>query len=142
MQVKDIMTSNVSTISENSNVGEAAQIMRNLNVGSVPVTRGDEAIGMVTDGDITIRNVADGGDANTPINQVMSSNLVYGTPDMSADDAARLMASKQIRRLPIVDKGNIVGIVSLGDLAVQTKSDMEAGKALSSISIPSKPEQK
>ena len=141
MQVKKIMTSNVSTVNENSNVCEAAKIMRNLNVGSVPVTKGNEPIGMITDRDITIRNVADGGDVNTPVNQVMSGNLIYGTPDMSADEAARLMAEKQIRRLPIVEKGNIVGIVSLGDLAVQTKSDMEAGKALSSISIPSKPEQ-
>jgi CBS domain-containing protein len=141
MKVKDIMTSNISTVNENANVSEAAQIMKNLNVGSVPVTKGNEPVGMVTDRDITIRNVADGGDGNSPVNQVMSGNLIYGTPDMSSEDAARLMAEKQVRRLPIVEKGNVVGIVSLGDLAVQTKSDMEAGKALSSISIPSKPEQ-
>ncbi len=140
MKVRDIMTDSVSTVDSNSRVSDAAKMMKDLNVGSIPVCEGSKPVGIVTDRDITIRSTADGGDANTPVNQVMSGNLVYGTPDMSDEEAARLMAENQIRRLPIVENGNLVGILALGDLAVQSRSDLEAGEALSTISRPSKPD--
>ena len=139
MQIKNVMTKDVSTVNPSSNIGNAAQIMKDLNVGVVPVCNGSKAIGIVTDRDIVLRSIADGGDSNTPIDQVMSNQLVYGTPKMTTTEAAQIMAEKQIRRLPIVENGDLVGIVSLGDLAVQSKVDMEAGKALSNISTPSKP---
>ncbi len=134
------MTDNVSTVSPTSSVAEAAQVMKNLDVGAVPVCNGTQPMGIITDRDIAIRNIADNQDINAPVEQFMSQNLVYGNPEMSVDEAAQLMAENQIRRLPIVENDNIVGIVSLGDLAVQEKADMEAGSALSSISIPSKPQ--
>lgn len=140
MQLKNIMTNNVSTVNPNSSVKDAATLMRDLNVGSIPVCNDKQPVGIVTDRDITIRNVADAGDANTPVSQVMSKDLIYGTPDMTEQEAANLMAENQIRRLPIVENNQVIGIIALGDLAVNNKSDMEAGKALSSISIPSKPE--
>ncbi|OCL25535.1 CBS domain-containing protein [Orenia metallireducens] len=141
MQIRDIMTSDVSTVAPNSTVNEAAQIMKNLNVGAVPVTNGAQPVGIITDRDIAIRNTAVNGNANDQVQNCMSSNLVYGNPEMSVEEAAQLMAENQIRRLPIVENGNLVGIVALGDLAVQDKSDMEAGNALSSISVPSKPQK-
>lgn len=141
MNVRDIMTSNVSTVSPTSSVNEAAKIMKDLNVGAIPITNGTQPVGIITDRDIAIRNAAEGGDFNAPVEQIMSSGLVYGNPEMSAEEAATLMAENQIRRLPIVENGNLVGIVALGDLAVQNKSDMEAGSALSSISLPSKPQK-
>ncbi|QTL97655.1 CBS domain-containing protein [Iocasia frigidifontis] len=139
MQLRDIMTNNVQTVNPNSSVKDAATIMKNLNVGSVPVCEGKRAVGIITDRDIAIRNVANNGDSNTPVTQVMSKNMIYGQPDMSDQEAATLMAEKQIRRLPVVENDNLVGIVSLGDLAVNSRSDMEAGEALSTISKPSKP---
>ncbi len=141
MQIKNVMTEDVSTVQSNSPVSEAASIMKNLNVGAIPVCEGNKPVGIVTDRDITIRNVANAEDASKEVKDVMSGNLVYGTPDMSAREAARLMSENQIRRLPIVENGNLIGIVSLGDLAVNTKSDMEAGKALSTISTPSRPQR-
>lgn len=140
MKIKDFMTTNVSTVQPDSSINEAAKIMSNLNVGSVPVCEGDKPVGIITDRDITVRGVANN-NFNSSVKEVMSKNLVYGTPDMSTDEAARLMAENQIRRLPIVENNKIVGIVALGDLAVESSTDMEAGEALSSISRPSKPQR-
>ncbi|MCK8816252.1 CBS domain-containing protein [Natroniella sulfidigena] len=141
MDLRQVMTSDVSTVEPNAPVSEAAQKMRELNVGAIPVSNGQEPVGIVTDRDITIRNVAENHDGNTAVEQVMSSGLVYGSPDMTTQEAANLMAENQIRRLPIVENGNLVGIVSLGDISVQSEADMEAGDALSTISIPSKPQK-
>ncbi|MFW5991955.1 MAG: CBS domain-containing protein [Halanaerobiaceae bacterium] len=140
MKVKDIMTSNVTTVTPDSTVKDAAAVMKDLNVGAVPVVDQGKPVGIVTDRDIALRSIASGGDGNTPVNQVMSTDLVSGSPDMTDMEAAQLMAEKQVRRLPIVEKNNLVGILALGDLAVNDRSDMEAGKALSDISIPSKPQ--
>ncbi len=139
MQIKDLMTKDVSSVKRNSTLQDAAKIMKDLNVGAIPVCDGKQAVGIITDRDIAIRNVANAGMTNTPVEQVMSTNLISGHPQMSDQEAARLMAENQIRRLPIMENKEIVGIVSLGDLAVQSASDMEAGEALSSISYPSKP---
>ncbi|MGM0410156.1 MAG: CBS domain-containing protein [Bacillota bacterium] len=137
------MTRDVSTVSQNSTVNDAAGIMRDLNVGAVPVCKNNnEPVGIVTDRDIVLRNIASGGNGSASVRNVMTSNIIYGTPDMDVNEAARLMAQKQIRRLPICENNKIIGMLSLGDLAVKQKSDMEAARALSSISIPSKPNKK
>lgn len=141
MQIKDVMTNNVTTVTPNSSVNDAARVMKDLNVGAVPVAQGQKTVGIITDRDIAIRNVANGNDAKTMVSDVMTNQIISGTPDMSQEEAAELMARNQIRRLPIVENGKLVGIVSLGDLSVNSKSDMEAGKALSSISVPSRPER-
>lgn len=135
------MTNSVSSVQADTPIKDAAKIMRDLNVGSVPVCEGSKPIGIITDRDIAIRTVAEAGDANTPVSQVMTSNLIYGNPDMSDLEAAELMANSQVRRLPVVDQDQLVGIVALGDLAVQDECDMEAGRALTNISIPSKPKK-
>ncbi|SET27086.1 CBS domain-containing protein [Oceanobacillus limi] len=142
-QLRNIMTSNVFTINENQSVQEAAAIMSEHNIGSIPVVNDNgQMTGIVTDRDITLRATAQGEQAQTPISQVMTAQqIVQATPDMDADQAAQLMAQQQIRRLPVVENGQVVGMVALGDLAVDHQFDDEAEQALSSISTPSKPQK-
>lgn len=141
MRVNNVMTDDVSIVSPDSTVKETAEIMNDLNVGAVPVCQGKKPVGIITDRDIAIRNTAKNGDVNTPVKQIMSEELISATPEMNAEEAAQLMAKYQIRRLPIVEDDNLVGIVSLGDLAVKSDSDMEAAEALTNISVPSRPKK-
>lgn len=140
MKIGDIMTRDVRTIDRNSTVEQAARMMKELNVGSIPVTENGNVIGIITDRDVVLRNVADGRTAaDTRVEEVMSKTVVTATPDMDVHRAADLMAQNQIRRLPIVENDRMVGIVSIGDLAVRNIYENEAGEALSSISKPSRP---
>lgn len=138
MKVKDIMTPDVSYVTPNSNLAKAADIMRTLNVGIVPVCDENKTpVGVVTDRDIVIRSVAENSNANQHVGSVMSRDLVSVTPDTDAHEAAKLMAHNQIRRLPVIDNGKLVGMLALGDLAVVNIHVNEAGDALSWISKPS-----
>ncbi|MFW6257096.1 MAG: CBS domain-containing protein [Bacillota bacterium] len=140
MQLKNIMTENVATVSPEDSLQKAAQIMKEKNVGAVPVCKGDKPVGIVTDRDISIRATAEGKNETTSVKDVMSSDIIKASPEMSVKEAAELMAQKQIRRLPVSQNNSLQGIVSLGDLAVESKTDTEAAEALTSISIPSKPQ--
>jgi CBS domain-containing protein len=134
------MTRDVRTIDRNSTVEQAARMMKELNVGSIPVTENGNVIGIITDRDVVLRNVADERTAaDTRVEEVMSKTVVTATPDMDVHRAADLMAQNQIRRLPVVENNRMVGIVSIGDLAVRNIYENEAGEALSSISKPSRP---
>ncbi|MDD3705958.1 MAG: CBS domain-containing protein [Clostridiaceae bacterium] len=135
MKVKQIMTTDVSTVAPNDTVTKAASIMKQLNVGSVPVTDGNRVVGMITDRDITLRGVAKGGDPNQKIMEVMTSDIKYATPDMDVHAVADLMAENQVRRLPVIDNDKLVGIVAIGDLAVENIFENEAGEALHNISM-------
>ncbi|WP_156290547.1 CBS domain-containing protein [Oceanobacillus salinisoli] len=141
--LRDIMTQNVMTVNETQSVQEAAAIMSQYNIGAVPVVNNSgQMVGIVTDRDITLRTTAQGQNAQTPISQVMTAQqMVEGTPEMDVHQAAQLMAQQQIRRLPVVENGQLVGMVALGDLAVQNQYANEAEQALSSISTPSAPQQ-
>jgi len=140
MKIRDIMTKDVATLNPNDTVEHAAELMKEYNVGSIPVCNEDKVIGIVTDRDIAIRSVAEGENAERQIvRAIMSSNPVVANPEMDVHDAAKLMADKQIRRLPIVENNHVIGIVALGDLAVQPKLTDNAGIALESISEPSSP---
>lgn len=135
MKVRDIMTKEIACMSADEPVEKAAELMKQYNVGSIPVCEGDNVIGIVTDRDIALRYVADR--RNTmwqPISNVMTMDPVVGSPDMDAQDAAKLMGEKQIRRLPIVDRGTLVGIVALGDISTQPELYHNAGHALKDIS--------
>ncbi|MBZ5748976.1 CBS domain-containing protein [Metabacillus rhizolycopersici] len=132
--IRDCMTTNIATVSPNQTVKEAAAIMNQQNVGSIPVVDSGQLKGIITDRDITTRTTAEGRDGNTPISQVMSTNLVSGHTSMSASEAAKVMAQHQIRRLPIVENNQLVGIVALGDLATDQMSNEAAGEALTNIS--------
>jgi CBS domain-containing protein len=138
--IRDVMTKNVVTVSPNQTIKEAAALMSQHNVGAIPVVENGQVKGIITDRDITLRTTAEGRDGNTPVSQVMSTNIVSGNPNMSVQEAAQLMSQNQIRRLPIVENNQLSGIVALGDLATDNSSDQQAEQALSSISTPSAPE--
>ncbi|HZN66047.1 MAG TPA: CBS domain-containing protein [Tepidisphaeraceae bacterium] len=138
MQVSQILTREVETIRPDMPVREAAQRMRSMDVGSLPVCDGRHLLGMVTDRDITIRITAEGRDpANTPVQEAMTPDVAYVFEDQDVQEAARIMQQHQIRRLPVLSRDKqLVGIVALGDVA-QTGKDRLAGDALEKISEPS-----
>lgn len=142
MKISDVMTREIKSLNPNDNINHAADLMRQYNVGSLPVCENNKVIGIITDRDITIRAVAEGDNSDTTIvRDIMSTNPVYIDECMDSKDAGRIMSERQIRRLPVVDKNKtLVGIVSLGDIATEPYTRTEASDALSSISEPSSPE--
>jgi CBS domain-containing protein len=139
MQLTDILSRDVETLPPDATVREAAQRMRSLDVGSLPVCDGSHLLGMITDRDITIRTIADGRDpAQTPVRDAMTPDVQYVFEDDDISKAAQLMEAKQIRRLPVVNHDKrLVGIVSLGDIA-RAGNDRLSGEALQQISDPNK----
>jgi CBS domain-containing protein len=133
-RLRDVMTRQVATVHPNQTLEEAAKIMSEYNIGPVPVVENGQCVGMITDRDIAIRATAHNRDSQTRVRDVMTHNIVTASADMDVHDAADLMAKHQIRRLPVVDNQQVVGIVSLGDLAVRDIYENEAGSALSDIS--------
>lgn len=141
MKVKEIMTKSVAFISPASTVVDAAQLMQKHNVGSIPVCDKSGVVGIVTDRDIVVRNVAHGINPQfTSVSDVMTSQVATVTPDMDVEDVAGMMSDKQIRRMPVVENNKLIGIVALGDMATDARFDIEASDALTEISRPSKPE--
>ncbi len=135
--IREIMTTDIECVTLKDNVYEVACKMRDHNVGVIPVVdESQNCIGVITDRDIVIRGLAEKHEGSTAVEKVMSSELVTGTPDLSVDEAAKMMAQKQIRRLPVVENGKLVGIVAMADLAVRNNFADEAGYALSEISEP------
>ena len=133
-KLKEIMTRNVECCKPDDNLYEAAIKMKKHKVGIIPICKDEKLVGILTDRDIVMRGVAEKRPNSTEIAGVMTDKLHTGKPDMTVDEAGNLMAEEQIRRLPIVQNGKLVGIVSLGDLAVHNSTEDEAGAALSEIS--------
>lgn len=122
--IKDVMTTDPQTVDSGIPLAEAARTMKELDVGALIVTEHGAVTGIVTDRDIVIRGVAEGADIETaPVGSVGSGELTALGPDDSVDDAVRTMREQDIRRLPVVEDGRAVGIVSLGDLAVERDPD-------------------
>lgn len=141
MKIKDVMTKDIAYVNPDDNVERAAQLMSEYNVGSVPVCDNGKILGIVTDRDITLRSVAKGTESKSQsVREIMSSNPVCGSPEQDIHDAARIMSERQIRRLPIVDNGNLVGMVALGDIAVEPTLSDNAEEALKNISEPASPQ--
>lgn len=139
MKVKDVMTTSVTTASDRSTLSEVANQMQRLNVGAIPVCdSSNKPIGIVTDRDMVIRGLSSGAEANTPVGKVMTKEIVSVSPETGIHEAARIMAENQVRRLPVVENNTIVGILSIGDLAIRDIYVNEAGDALSNISEPGK----
>ncbi len=135
MKVRDKMTKNVEYVKPTNTVVEAAQVMQKLNVGSVPVFDHNKVVGMVTDRDIVVRNVAHGkSPQDTKVQDVMTSQVTTVTPDMEVEEVSKIMAQQQIRRVPVVENNQLVGILSLGDIATDYRFDTEASEALTEIS--------
>jgi CBS domain-containing protein len=130
-RVKEVMTKKAITLDKDASLVEAARVMRDRGIGDVIVLEGDDAGGIVTDRDIVIRGIADGADPNTTrLGQVVSGDLTSVAPDDPVERAIELMREKAVRRLPVLEGGKPVGMVSLGDLAIQR----DAGSVLADIS--------
>jgi len=145
MLVRDVMTRNPECVAPNATLQEAAQTMRMLDVGPLPVCDADGClVGMVTDRDVTIRATAEGREPfTTYVGDIMSPDVSFVYEDQRIEDAAQVMQQRQVRRVPVLDRGNrrLVGIVSLGDLAmlhVEEAVDDEdlVADTLESVSIP------
>ena len=140
MQVKDVMTRGAEVVRPDATLQQAANKMKSLDIGPLPVCDGDKIIGMLTDRDITVRATAEGLDPKqTRVREVMSKELITCLEDQDVKEAAELMQSKQIRRVPILNKDKrLVGMLSLGDLAHRTQDSKLAGKTLEEVSTPGK----
>jgi CBS domain-containing protein len=141
--VREATTEDPRSISPSASVVEAAQLMREGHIGSLPITDDETLIGMITDRDITTRVVAEAADpTKTSVGDVYSRDLVSVEPDQDLEDALRLMARHQIRRLPVVEDGRLVGIVAQADIALALKEDeKKTGELLEAISAPSERER-
>jgi CBS domain-containing protein len=145
--VQEIMTRNVETCPPTATIQEVARVMADRNVGSVPIVDGDRLIGTITDRDIVVRVVARGLDPRSEqVSKHLSSDVKTVRPDASIEDALSLMEAHQIRRIPVVEDGRLVGIVALGDLATKATPSPEreekVGEALEEISKPSQPKKR
>jgi CBS domain-containing protein len=136
-KVRDAMTPGVRAVAPSDSVTEAAQAMKEQDVGSLPVVEGERLVGIVTDRDIVVRAVAEGVDPRTAtVGDVTSGDLVTVEPEEDLDDALKLMAQHRIRRLPVVEDGRLVGVVAQADVALEA-NDKDAGEMLAEISQPS-----
>jgi CBS domain-containing protein len=138
MQVKEVMTRGVECVPPDSTLQEAARKMRDLDVGPLPVCDHDRLAGMLTDRDIVVRAIAEGRDPKTTkVRDAMTEGIDYCFEDDDVATAAQQMREKQIRRLVVLNRDKrLVGIVSLGDLAVETGDAEVAGRTLEEVSQP------
>ena len=134
-KISEVMTTNVKVVRPDARVQEAAKMMAETDVGAIPVCDGRRLQGMVTDRDITIRATAEGRGGDTPVKEVMTTDVVWCSEEDDTQDVLQRMAEAQIRRIPVVDQErNLVGIVALGDLAVEDEENVD--EALRDISMP------
>jgi CBS domain-containing protein len=137
MNVREAMTTEVRLVRPEQSVRDAARLMAELDIGALPVQENDRLIGMITDRDIAVRAVGEGRGPDTSIRDVMSQDVKYCFDDQSVEEVSRNMADIRVRRLPVVNRDKrLVGILSLGDLAIEESSQDEAGEALGGISRP------
>lgn len=131
MKAKDIMTKVVVSVNQNSSVTEAADKMKSTDVGSLAVEDNNKMVGMITDRDIVLRSVASNG--NETCGDIMSRDVVTCSPNTDVDEVASLMARHQVKRIPVVDNGSPVGMISLADLSQAQGLKQETMNALSNI---------
>jgi CBS domain-containing protein len=140
--VRDAMTENPRSISASASVVEAARLMRDDHIGSLPITDDEKLVGMITDRDITTMVVAEATDPNTTsVGDVYSRDLISIEPDKGLEEAVQLMARHQIRRLPVVENGRLVGIVAQADIALR-ENEKKTGELVEAISEPSEQERR
>lgn len=137
MKVSEAMTHEVRLARPEQSIREAANMMAELDIGSLPVEENDRLVGMITDRDIAVRAVAAGRGPDTPVREIMSTEIKYCFDDQSIEEVSQNMGDLRIRRLPVVNRQKrLVGILSLGDLALEDTAIDEAGEALGQISRP------
>ena len=139
-QLRDVMSRDVQVISPDMTIREAARTMCEGDFGMMPVGENDRMIGAISDRDIAIRAVAEGKGPGTKVREIMSVGIRWAYDDDTVEHAAKLMSEHQVRRLPVVDRDKrLVGIVALGDFAVDKSEIQPAAEALSKISKPPRP---
>jgi CBS domain-containing protein len=137
MQVSQAMSKDVRIASPNQSICDAAKMMAKIDAGALPVGENDRLVGMITDRDIAVRAVALGKGPDTPVREIMSKDVKYCFADEELEDVCQNMADIKVRRLPVLDRDKrLVGIVSLGDLALRDDDAAHAGDALCGISEP------
>jgi CBS domain-containing protein len=135
-RVGDVMMPEVRSVTRDTSVQHAARVMREADVGALPVVDGDRVVGVVTDRDIAVRAVGDGKGPDTPVAEVASADVVSVRPEQDLDEALRLMAQHQVRRLPVVEQdGRLVGIFAQADAAMEADA-ARVGEMVEEISEP------
>ena len=135
MKIRDIMTTKLATAQPETTLEEIATMMRTGDVGAIPIADGDELVGIITDRDIVVRCIAEGKDPSEACAEdILVGDVATIDPESEVDKAAEIMSRQQIRRLPVVENGRLIGIVSIGDIAVKQKDDRVSGDALEGVS--------
>ncbi len=132
---REIMTGNVRTVTSETSVRDVSVLMREGDIGAVPVVDAGKLVGIVTDRDIVVRVVAEGNPASTPVAEAMTGEVFSVGPDDFVFEAIRLMGDKQVRRVPVVEpSGELVGIIAMADVALETEDEREIAETLEEIS--------
>ena len=132
---REIMTRNVKTASREMTLREVAALMRDGDMGAMPVVEDGKLVGIVTDRDIVVRAIAEGRDATVPIGEVMTTEVFSARENDFVFEAIRLMGDRQVRRVPIInDAGELVGIIAMADVALETEDEREIAETLEEIS--------
>jgi len=135
MRCRDIMTSDVKTATRDMALQEVAAMMRDGDMGSVPVVEGGKLVGIVTDRDMVVRSIADGKGAVTPVGEAMTTEVFSVRPDDFVFEAIRIMGDKQVRRIPVVNEsGELAGIIAMADVALEMEDEREIAETLEDIS--------
>jgi len=132
---REIMTTNVTSVTTTAPIREAAAMMRDGDIGSLPVVENGRLVGIVTDRDIVVRAIAEGADASTSISAAMTADVFSVRPDDFVFEAIRLMGDKKVRRIPVVsDDGKLAGIIAMADIALEVEDEREIAETLEEIS--------
>lgn len=132
---REIMTCNVRTASREMSLRQVAQLMREGDMGALPVVENGKLVGIVTDRDIVVRAIAEGKDSDTKINDVMTTEIFFAREDDFIFEAIRLMGDKQIRRIPVISEtGELAGIIAMADIALEMEDEREIAETLEDIS--------
>jgi CBS domain-containing protein len=135
-QIRDVMTANPECVSEKNSLRDVARIMKDKDTGVVPVVDGKRIIGLITDRDIVVRGLAEGKNLeNASVNEIMTKSVRSVREDASVNEVLEMMGNSEIRRVPVVNGNDeLVGIVSIGDIATQGNQDGKVGRAMENIS--------
>jgi CBS domain-containing protein len=135
VKCRDIMTSDLTTATPRTSLAEVAALMRDGDIGSIPVVDGGKLVGIVTDRDIVVRAIADGKDATTAVGEAMTTEIFSVRPDDYVFEAIRIMGDKQVRRIPVVgESGELAGIIAIADIALETEDQLEVAETMEEIS--------
>lgn len=132
---RDIMSARVKTAERDTSLRDVGALMRDGDMGALPVVEGGKLVGIVTDRDIVVRAIAEGKDPSTPISEAMTADVFYVRPDDFVFEAIRLMGDKQVRRIPVVNEdGRLAGIIAMADIALEMEDEKEIAETLEEIS--------